>query len=120
ASSEEAEPAEGGDDELGEEPVAAGPAFTLDCRGPTDSASTLEPLIVRAGDAEVRLCGKIDRIDRTADGTYAFVIDYKLGKPRELKAIREGKELQMAVYWLAVEQLLGLTPIGGAYDAMRA
>jgi ATP-dependent helicase/DNAse subunit B len=23
------------------------------------------------------------------------------------------------VYWLAVEQLLGLVPVGGAYDAMR-
>lgn len=87
-------------------------------RGPTDPASTPQPLVVRSGDAEVRLSGKIDRIDRTPDG-YALVLDYKLGKARTLKQIQEGESLQMPVYWLAVEQLLGLTPVGGAYDAMR-
>jgi RecB family exonuclease len=66
----------------------------------------------------VRLSGKIDRIDRTPEG-YALVFDYKLGKALPLKEIREGKSLQMPVYWLAVEQLLHLTPVGGAYDAMR-
>jgi RecB family exonuclease len=74
--------------------------------------------VVRSGDAEVRLSGKIDRIDRTPDG-YALVLDYKLGKALTRKEILEGKSLQMPVYWLAVEQLLGLIAVGGAYDALR-
>jgi ATP-dependent helicase/nuclease subunit B len=87
-------------------------------RGPTDPASVPQPLVIQADGTEVRLSGKIDRIDCTPDG-YALVFDYKLGKARERKEILDGKSLQMPVYWLAVEQLLRLIPVGGAYDAMR-
>lgn len=93
------------------------PAAIAD-RGPTDAASTTQPLVLRVGDREVRLSGKIDRIDRMPDG-HALVLDYKLGKAPTLKEMREGRSLQLPVYWLAVQQLLGLTPVGGAYDAMR-
>jgi hypothetical protein len=33
--------------------------------------------------------------------------------------MQEGRSLQMPVYWLAVEQLLGLTVVGGGYEALR-
>jgi ATP-dependent helicase/DNAse subunit B len=87
-------------------------------RGPTDVASTQQSLVLRHGDTEVCLSGKIDRIDLAPGGRHAFVFDYKLGKA-PAKSLREGESLQMPVYWLAVEQLLGLSPVGGAYDAMR-
>ena len=95
-----------------EEPQPAG-------RGPVDAGSTREPLVLGAADAEVRLSGKIDRIDLTADG-YAFLFDYKLGKARTIREMQEGSSLQMPVYWLAAEQLLGLIVVGGGYDALRA
>jgi len=94
------------------------PTTVRTARGPTDAASTPRPLLLRSGDREVRLSGKIDRIDRTVDG-HALVFDYKLGKARPVRETQEGRSLQMPIYWLAVEQLLGLTVVGGGYDALR-
>jgi hypothetical protein len=87
--------------------------------GEVDPRSTREPLVVRAGEVEVRLSGKIDRIDRTPEGL-ALVLDYKRGKAPEKGDLEGGKSLQLPVYWLAAEQLLGLKVMGGAYDALRA
>ena len=57
----------------------------------------------------VRLCGKIDRIDRSKDGKRALVLDYKTGKlPGGLKndSLAAGEALQLPLYLLAAEQLL--------------
>jgi len=58
--------------------------------------------------APVRLRGKIDRVDFSADGRRARVYDYKTGKqPRGLRdnALAGGEALQLPLYLLAAEQL---------------
>ncbi|HEV2975864.1 MAG TPA: PD-(D/E)XK nuclease family protein [Solirubrobacteraceae bacterium] len=65
----------------------------------------------------VRMRGRIDRVDVGAGGE-AIVYDYK-GKdpPPAARWIRDGK-LQVALYMLAVEQLLGLQAVGGFYQPL--
>src|SRR5262249_19067768 len=57
----------------------------------------------------VSLTGLIDRVDRSADGARARVIDYKTGRVRNgVSADRlwGGRALQLPVYRLAAERLL--------------
>ncbi|HEX6939661.1 MAG TPA: PD-(D/E)XK nuclease family protein [Longimicrobiales bacterium] len=57
----------------------------------------------------VRLAGRVDRIDRTAEGRLR-VIDYKTGSAGRYRASRPfegGRRLQHILYALAVERLLG-------------
>jgi RecB family exonuclease len=65
----------------------------------------------------LRLAGRIDRID-TGPGGEAIVYDYK-GKTATPQArwLEEGK-LQIALYLLAVRQVLGLEPVGGLYQPL--
>jgi hypothetical protein len=51
--------------------------------------------------------GRIDRLDLSADGTQARVIDYKTGKPRDPGILDGGGELQRCLYAYAVQALLG-------------
>lgn len=69
----------------------------------------------------VRLRGKIDRLDLSADGREALIIDYKLGKQEEHldKEMERGLNLQAAIYLLAVRDLLRLTPAGAVYYSLR-
>lgn len=65
-----------------------------------------EPKMDPVSVGEVQLSGRIDRIDRSPDGTRAFVIDYKTGSPSpfESKAddpLKGGTKLQLPVYSLA-------------------
>lgn len=56
----------------------------------------------------VRVRGKIDRVDRSADGRRLRVLDYKTGRlPRGLKddALAGGEALQLPLYLLAAEKL---------------
>jgi RecB family exonuclease len=55
----------------------------------------------------VRLRGKIDRVDFSADGQRARIWDYKTGKAYGLKdnALAGGEALQLPLYLLAAEQL---------------
>jgi ATP-dependent helicase/DNAse subunit B len=65
----------------------------------------------------VRLRGRIDRVDVGAGGE-AVVYDYK-GKdpPPAARWIKDGR-LQVALYMLAVEELLGLRAVGGFYQPL--
>jgi RecB family exonuclease len=66
-----------------------------------------EPLAIALGDGrELRVSGKIDRIDRLPDGTLVLR-DYKTGKaPRDDGGVfRGGKQLQIPFYILAAEKL---------------
>ncbi len=65
----------------------------------------------------VRMRGRIDRVDVGAGGE-AVVYDYK-GKdpPPAARWIKDGK-LQVALYMLAVEELLGLRAVGGLYQPL--
>jgi ATP-dependent helicase/DNAse subunit B len=65
----------------------------------------------------VRMRGRIDRVDAGPDGD-AIVYDYK-GKdpPAAARWIPDGK-LQVALYMLAVEELLSLRAVGGFYQPL--
>jgi ATP-dependent helicase/DNAse subunit B len=67
--------------------------------------------------AGARLRGRIDRVDRGPSGE-AVIYDYK-GKdaPGAARWIKAGK-LQVALYMLAAEQLLGVRAIGGFYQPL--
>jgi ATP-dependent helicase/DNAse subunit B len=69
---------------------------------------------------DVRLRGIIDRVDQGPEGR-AVVRDYKSGsaRPEHQGARWAGdRQLQVALYMLAVRQLLGLEPVGGFYQPL--
>ncbi|MFZ0378304.1 MAG: PD-(D/E)XK nuclease family protein [Solirubrobacteraceae bacterium] len=83
----------------------------------TGGIQSLPPLEL---DEEVRLRGIIDRIDEGPEGR-AIVRDYKSGSARpEHQGARwaADRQLQVALYMLAVRRLLGLDPVGGFYQPL--
>jgi ATP-dependent helicase/nuclease subunit B len=67
---------------------------------------------------ELRLQGRIDRIDVSADGGEAIVYDYKgKGAPPQAKWLDDAR-LQVGLYLLALPQLLGLEAVGGLYQPL--
>ena len=68
-------------------------------------------LTVTDGDDAFRVRGFIDRVDRAPDGGLR-IIDYKTGGPVAftVKAVVEGKKLQLPLYALAAEQALDSAP----------
>ena len=92
--------------------------------GERDRESTTTPYAIDDSEsgAEVRLSGKIDRIDRTDDGSFV-VFDYKTGRMPSVADIDTGLNLQLPLYVLAVESLfekVGLREgAGAAYLMLR-
>ena len=92
--------------------------------GERDPQSTTTPYAI--GDpetgAEVRISGKIDRIDRTADGRFV-VFDYKTGRMPSVADMDTGLNLQLPLYLLAAESLFGEIGLregaGAAYLMLR-
>ncbi|MBW3653645.1 MAG: PD-(D/E)XK nuclease family protein [Actinobacteria bacterium] len=84
-------------------------ALEIDFGGPEDE---LAPLELPGG---VRLRGRIDRIDKGADGS-ALVYDYKGRMTVESANWRAKRKYQVALYMLAARDVLGLQPIGGLYQ----
>lgn len=62
-----------------------------------------EPYLLHIDDTEVRLSGRIDRIDLNADGTEARIIDYKTGGAVTSTDITTGRVLQLSLYAMALE-----------------
>ncbi|MDR9392302.1 MAG: PD-(D/E)XK nuclease family protein, partial [Trueperaceae bacterium] len=62
----------------------------------------------------VRLRGIIDRIDVSDDRRFARVIDYKTGRPKGEKELRDGREVQRAAYASVVRAHL---PAGAHVEA---
>jgi RecB family exonuclease len=58
-------------------------------------------------DTDLRILGRIDRLDLAGDGSRARVVDYKTGKPRDPGTLEGGKELQRCLYAYAVQAKLG-------------
>jgi ATP-dependent helicase/DNAse subunit B len=81
------------------------------------------PLVLRDGDIEVRISGRIDRVDLTEldDGVGFWIIDYKTGRGSHYTSndIQEFRRLQLTLYALAVEAVLLVEqrarPLGLAY-----
>lgn len=63
------------------------------------------PLRVETLAGPVLIQGRIDRVDQRADGALA-VVDYKSGGARAARDAPEGRDLQLPIYVLAVEQVL--------------
>ncbi|MDX6668088.1 MAG: hypothetical protein QOK04_1468, partial [Solirubrobacteraceae bacterium] len=82
---------------------------------------SLPPLVL--GDGEVRLRGRVDRVDVDDTTGRAIVRDYKTGKPAPEHPggkWAEGGQLQVALYMLAVARLTGREAAGGVYQPLRA
>jgi RecB family exonuclease len=81
------------------------------------------PLVIRGGDIEVRVSGRIDRVDvaEARGETYFWIIDYKTGRGEHYtsRALVEFQRLQLTLYALAVEEVLladrRARPLGLAY-----
>lgn len=72
-------------------------------------------LVIETSFGPVSLRGRIDRIDINADGAYVLY-DYKTGTAPQIKAMLEGKDVQIAVYLLAAHNILPQgTNVGAAY-----
>jgi ATP-dependent helicase/DNAse subunit B len=90
----------------------------------TDDAhdASLPPLVIGDGDDRVVVRGLVDRIDVDPSGSgRAIVRDYKSGAARgEHRVVNweEAGQLQVALYMLAVRQLLGLEPVAGLYQPL--
>lgn len=56
---------------------------------------------------DLRIGGRLDRLDLDAEGRRARVVDYKTGRPREPGVLAGGQELQRCLYAYAVAALLG-------------
>jgi RecB family exonuclease len=90
-----------------------------------EGESIAPPLILRLGELEVRVSGRIDRVDVVdlpdGQGIGFWVIDYKLGRSGYYTAsdLKEFRRLQLSLYALAVERVFldgqGARPLGLAY-----
>ncbi|MDQ1257712.1 MAG: UvrD-like helicase C-terminal protein, partial [Candidatus Hydrogenedentes bacterium] len=79
-------------------------AFGPDRGGSRDPLSTDQPFTLSTDAGPVPFAGRIDRIDLSEAG--ARIVDYKTTLSVQLKDIKEGRSLQLAVYALALEGLL--------------
>jgi ATP-dependent helicase/DNAse subunit B len=81
---------------------------------------SLPPLELGGGRLQVR--GRIDRVDVAPDTGRAMVRDYKAGEAKSEhgeKKWREAGQLQVALYMLAVQRLLGHEVVGGVYQSLQ-
>jgi len=91
--------------------------FGLRQQAPQGEPDSPDPLVIDLGDGRtLRVSGKIDRIDRSADGGLVLR-DYKTGRaPKDEGGIfRGGRQLQIPFYILAAEALLPGQPVVEAF-----
>jgi len=74
-------------------------------------------LIVNVGGLEVRISGRIDRVDQATlpDGSVGFwIIDYKTGRAEHYtgRDLEDFRRLQLTLYALAVQEILLARPLG--------
>ncbi len=89
----------------------------LDPDQPHDDRSTPEPVTVATSAGEIRLRGRLDRVDSVAFDNVEglLIVDYKTGRLPSEKDVLEGRNLQMPLYAAAAEALLGQKCVGGAF-----
>ena len=90
--------------------------------GFADEEGSLPPVALGQGADRVNLRGVVDRVDVAPDrGGAAIVRDYKSGRARpEHQGARweSDRRLQVALYMIAVRELLGLEPVAGLYQPL--
>ena len=86
-----------------------------------DLAAGRRPIAAElSGEAEaggVTLKGRVDRIDRAADGSLA-IVDYKTGQPPSSKAVANGYAMQLGLLGLIAERggFEGVAGVAGAFE----
>ena len=94
-------------------------AFGLEARPgePADAMSRDDAVIVHTSAGDIRLRGKIDRVDRIdlADSEGLLVIDYKTGALPSATDIADGRNLQLPLYSAAAAAILRGEGSGGAF-----
>ena len=87
-----------------------------------EEQESLPALALGDGTEQIRLRGVIDRVDVAPDHSgRAIVRDYKSGSARpqhQGARWRQDRQLQVALYMLAVRELLGLEPVAGLYQPL--
>ena len=78
-----------------------------------------KPVVVGSGKNKFSLQGKIDRVDVDAENKNFVISDYKRARSFEKKSLENGTSLQLPLYLLAVQNLLGLNPAGGQLLNMK-
>ncbi|MGN6189849.1 MAG: PD-(D/E)XK nuclease family protein [Conexibacter sp.] len=89
--------------------------------GFADDGEGLGPLVLHGSGSELRLRGVIDRVDLDRAGR-ALVRDYKSGRKGSgwpVARWRAEDQLQVALYMVAVRELLRREPVGGVYQPLR-
>lgn len=61
---------------------------------------------------DIRIEGKIDRVDVSEMKKEALITDYKLSKKPLWEKLDKGLEVQLPIYIMAVQELMGLTVVG--------
>ncbi len=69
---------------------------------------------------EILIRGSIDRVDVDASGKNAVVIDYKRSSRNLNKKLKDGDEIQLPLYLLAVQRLLDLEPAGLEHRILKS
>ncbi len=92
--------------------VAFGPV-QQGAEGIDDPLSSAEPLVIMVEGREIRLQGRIDRIDHDTARTRFRVIDYKTGQARNDGGLNHGRALQLPVYLHAAAKLLDIDTVRG-------
>ena len=87
----------------------------------TDPASRPEPVQIEAGEYQIRLRGKIDRVDLIAckDAQATLAVDYKTGQLPTARDMADYHDLQLALYAKALEAMFDMPCAGGAYHDLR-
>jgi RecB family exonuclease len=86
-----------------------------------DRPPALPPLVLGEPGDQVTVRGVIDRVDVDPSGRLAAVRDYKSGSARpehQGGRWRPDRQLQVALYMVAVRRLLGLEPVAGLYQPL--
>ncbi|HTL47366.1 MAG TPA: PD-(D/E)XK nuclease family protein [Verrucomicrobiae bacterium] len=79
----------------------------------------LPPLEIQAGDKTILVRGQIDRVDVNEDRKAAAVIDYKTAAAFSRAALDLGTSLQLPLYALVLERLMGLRLAGAELYSLK-
>ena len=83
-----------------------------------DASSTEDAAVIPLSDEQnLLLRGKVDRVDVKDDNF--LIIDYKTGEAPTYVSVARGYNMQMPLYLLACQQLLGKKPAGAAYYQLK-
>jgi len=86
---------------------------------PADTTLSLPELVVSNGCEQIRIAGRIDRVDVCEDEGVAVVFDYKTGAAPDVSDIQKGLSLQLPIYMLALSQHSEFEVIGGGYYQLK-